>query len=292
MAKQTFTAGQVLTASEMNSLQANDFNLSVTTQTDNYTLVTADKGTREVANKATAITFTVPSATFAAGDTVEIHNIGAGTLTLSGSGVTINSADVLTVAQWQGGTLYFTSASAAIWFPRAKTVSAGGLVYLTGTSFSAVSSVSFPNNTFTSTYRNYRVILTITDNSTDDTTLAMRLRASGTDDATGYYGALFGVNYAADTFRVSRANNATSFPLGNMRTTVGFDQAYTFDVINPQQATTTQWMGNGTPYFASDNGGATFGGVENSATQFDAMSFIPGAGTITGTYRVYGYADS
>ena len=64
MAKQTFTSGQTLLASQMNSLQANDYNWTVTTQTANYTLQAADKGTREVMNMSSAGTVTVPNAVF------------------------------------------------------------------------------------------------------------------------------------------------------------------------------------------------------------------------------------
>lgn len=121
MAKQTFTSGQTLTASQMTTLQQNDWNWSTSVQTGNYTLVAADAGTREIANAGTAITFTVPNNTFTAGDVVEIHNIGAGTLTLAaGTGVTLNTAGSLTVAQWQNGTLYATSTSAFIWMPRSN----------------------------------------------------------------------------------------------------------------------------------------------------------------------------
>ena len=46
MAIQDFTAGQILTAAQMDALQANDYNQTVSTKTDNYVLVAADKGTR------------------------------------------------------------------------------------------------------------------------------------------------------------------------------------------------------------------------------------------------------
>jgi len=52
-----------------------------------------------------------------------VHNINTGVLTIAaGAGVTLNGADVLTVAQYQSGTIFFTSASSAIFFPTAKTV--------------------------------------------------------------------------------------------------------------------------------------------------------------------------
>ncbi|NBS94355.1 MAG: hypothetical protein EBT27_11670 [Betaproteobacteria bacterium] len=75
MAKQSFSSGQTLTAQQMNDLQTNDFNLSVSTQTANYTLQAADKGTREVMNMSSAGTVTVPNSTFNAGDAVWVHSI-------------------------------------------------------------------------------------------------------------------------------------------------------------------------------------------------------------------------
>ena len=119
MAKQTFTTGQVLTAAQMTTLQTNDFNMSVSTQTANYTLAAADKGTREVMNMSAAGTVTVPNSTFDAGDAVWLHSIGAGTISVvAGAGLTLNSSagTAPTLAQWEGGVVYFTSASAAIFF--------------------------------------------------------------------------------------------------------------------------------------------------------------------------------
>lgn len=109
-----FTAGQVLTAAQLNSISE----LVTNTQTGDYTLAATDAGDRVIANKATAITFTVPNSVFTASQVVHIHNIGAGTLTIAaGAGATVNGANTLLVQQYQGGTLFFTSASSSIWFP-------------------------------------------------------------------------------------------------------------------------------------------------------------------------------
>ena len=114
MAIQDFTAGQILTAAQMDALQANDYNQTVSTKTDSYVLVAADKGTRLVMNSATAKTFTVNSGLFAAGDTLFIQNIGVGTATITAGTATVTTASSLALGTWAGGTLYFTSASAAI----------------------------------------------------------------------------------------------------------------------------------------------------------------------------------
>lgn len=117
MSKQTFTAGQVLTAAEMNSLQENDYNWTVSTKTASYTLAAGDEGTRIVMDSASATTITVDDAIFAAGDVVWIHNIGAGTCTVTAGTATVSTVGDLALAQYAGGHLYFTSASAAIFFP-------------------------------------------------------------------------------------------------------------------------------------------------------------------------------
>jgi len=90
--------------------------LTVSTKTDNYTLVAGDKNTRIVMNAATAKTITVNDSIFSAGDVVWIHNIGAGTCTITAGTATVTTSSSLALAQWGGGTLYFTSASAAIFF--------------------------------------------------------------------------------------------------------------------------------------------------------------------------------
>jgi hypothetical protein len=127
MAIQDFTAGQILTAAQMDALQANDYNQTVSTKTDDYVLVAADKGTRVVMNSATAKTVTVNSGLFAAGDTLFIQNIGVGTCTITAGTCTVTTASSLALGTWAGGTLYFTSASAAIFF------SGGGATYGTAT---------------------------------------------------------------------------------------------------------------------------------------------------------------
>jgi hypothetical protein len=123
MAIQDFTAGQVLTAAQMDALQANDYNQTVSNKVASYVLVAADKGTRVVMSNAGATTITVNSGLFAAGDTLFIQNIGAGTCTITAGTATVTTASSLALGTWAGGTLYFTSASAAIFF------SGGGATY-------------------------------------------------------------------------------------------------------------------------------------------------------------------
>ena len=124
MAKQTFTTGQVLTAAQMTALQANDYNQTVSAKTASYTLAAADAGTTITMNSATATTITVNTSLFTAGDTLRIANIGAGTCTITAGTATVTTAGTLALVQWAGGMLYFTTASASIFFPDAVADSA------------------------------------------------------------------------------------------------------------------------------------------------------------------------
>ena len=116
MARQTFTAAQVLTAAQMTSLQSNDFNQTVSTKTASYTLVVADAGTKVVMNAgATNTTITVNTSIFTAGDTLTILNIStSGTCTITAGTATVASAGSLALGLNQSGTLYFTSAGVSI----------------------------------------------------------------------------------------------------------------------------------------------------------------------------------
>lgn len=117
MSKQTFTTGQVLTAAQLTSLQQTAMGGgSTTAKTVSYTLVAADAGTVVQMNSASATTITVNTALFSAGDTVQIQNIGAGVSTITAGTATVSTTASLALAQNQGGILYFTSTSAAIFF--------------------------------------------------------------------------------------------------------------------------------------------------------------------------------
>jgi len=117
MAKQSFVTGQVLTAAQLTSLQQTAMSGgAASAKTANYTLVAADAGTAISMTSTSATTITVNTGLFAAGDTVFIQNLGTGNLTITAGTATVNTAGSLILPQYDGGVLYFTSASAAIYF--------------------------------------------------------------------------------------------------------------------------------------------------------------------------------
>jgi hypothetical protein len=117
MAKQTFTTGQVLTAAQMTSLQQTAMlGGDTTAKTTSYVLVAADAGTVVAMNASGATTITVNTGLFAAGDIVTIQNRGSGACTVTAGTATVNTSGSLVLAQYQGGVLYFNSASAAVFY--------------------------------------------------------------------------------------------------------------------------------------------------------------------------------
>ena len=111
MARQTFTAAQVLTAAQMNQLQSSVWSDDVNAQIGtSYTLVLTDAGKQVTMNNASASTLTIPpnaSVAFDVGVRIVVIQLGAGAVTLTaGAGVTISSqATSLVMAQYQVATL-------------------------------------------------------------------------------------------------------------------------------------------------------------------------------------------
>jgi hypothetical protein len=99
----------------MTTLQANDYNQTVSAKVASYVLVAADAGTRITMSNASATTVTVNTALFTAGDTLTITNIGAGVCTITAGTATVSTAGSLALNQYDSGTLYFTSTGVSIW---------------------------------------------------------------------------------------------------------------------------------------------------------------------------------
>ena len=107
MTIQTFVAGQTLTASQMNTLQASDFNHTRNVQSGaSYTLVATDVGKLIEFTNNGSIVFTIPpnsSIAFNVGDRIDVLLASTGDVTVTpGSGVTVNAeGGLLTISsQW------------------------------------------------------------------------------------------------------------------------------------------------------------------------------------------------
>ena len=163
-----------------------------------------------------------------------------------------------------------------------------GLVFIAGATFSSVTSVSLPNDTFTAAYRNYRVILE-SDNPPGNIGLRIRMRAAGSDNTTS--------NYVGGT--VTATTGAATFPVGNNNTTAFLiaDAGNTFtilafDVLAPKATAKTKWGGALTGTNGSTTIGGAFAGGFNATTSFDALTIKLDSSSFSGTIRTYGYGDS
>jgi hypothetical protein len=170
---------------------------------------------------------------------------------------------------------------------------AGGLQYVTGASFTTATSFSLPASTFTTTYRNYRIIVNITA-LTADATFTMRMRAAGADSSVASYGTMFTGVTSTGSASNSTGGDQTSWAMGEMDSGI---PAYSLvlDVMSPQIATYT--TGEGAYSTVNTAGTAAIGRsgglLLNNTTQFDSLSFISSvASSMTGVYRVYGYRES
>ena len=80
-----------------------------------YTLQASDAGKLVTLTNAAAITLTVPGNVFTTGQRVDCLVLGAGMVTVVGSGATLNGTPTLVSrAQWSAFTVLFTSATAAV----------------------------------------------------------------------------------------------------------------------------------------------------------------------------------
>jgi hypothetical protein len=161
-----------------------------------------------------------------------------------------------------------------------------GLVLLNTTSFSGVSSQALPAGSFTSTYKNYRVIWRHTQN-TSTGTINLRLRASGTN-ATGTDYSAFGLysGYSAGPTRIN-TTGATAWTL--ITVAAGNIGTYVIDILGPQVANQTIGFLDSFSTSAGDWVPVTI--QHGQSISYDSIDFFPTAGTMTGQVSVYGYNE-
>jgi hypothetical protein len=169
--------------------------------------------------------------------------------------------------------------------------SASGLTFITGATFSSAASVSFATGTFSATYKAYKVVFVI-ESGTIGAVLSSRFRTSGTDNSSAnYYGRFYGIQANGTEVSVG-GGGITSQACGIIEYTNNAP-FFTFDISNPYASVRTDFAGSAV--FCVSGGSNAFGamaGFYNSTTSFDSMSFILASGSMSGYYKVYGYANS
>jgi len=176
---------------------------------------------------------------------------------------------------------YYTGAAWATVGP----ASAGALVFINATSFTSQTTVSMAAGTFTSTYKNYLVILDHQPGGSGGAAITYRFNVAGSPQTGANYQGSKSFISSAGTQTLTGASSATSLPMGQSGGTTG--GGGTMTVYNPVSATT---MTDVSGTFAAQGIGS-FGGTYEVNEAHDGLTFIF-ATSSTGFYRVYGLADS
>jgi len=162
-----------------------------------------------------------------------------------------------------------------------------GMVLLNTTTFSAVSAISLTADTFTTTYNNYRLHITLTAKSASDA-LNIRLRAAGAD-ATGSNYLRSGYEAKVGTFANISSAAGTLWDLGSIASATANRTLWAFDIANIKLAQATVFTGSAAVQDPTAFSLYGYSLLHDSATAYDSLTIYPTTGTITGSVSVYGY---
>lgn len=170
------------------------------------------------------------------------------------------------------------------------TANPGGLEFINTLTLSSVTSGAI-DSVFTSSYLNYRLIIS-SGAASANTSLLIQMRSGGSAYTTAdqRYG-LLGINMASGSADNANSATQTGIYIGNVGTTAGRHLA-TVDVVNPQQAVFTTF--NIQTAFLDVGGylSRAGGGIVPTNTQYDGFQIIAtGGATVTTTCRIYGYKN-
>ena len=138
---------------------------------------------------------------------------------------------------------------------------------------------------FSSTYKNYRVLLNVTNKSAS-IRVDMKYIVGTTATSTNYYQPGIGSDYTFNnTLYYQRSNADTQF--FGIASSALLSQS--IDIYNPNKAALT--MHHGTLVDANFGFPYMVGGSQNSSTQFTGFQLFTSSGTATVEYQVFGYRD-
>jgi hypothetical protein len=280
MAKQTFTTGQVLTAAQMTSLQQTAMlGGAASAKTASYTLVAADAGTAISMSNASATTITVNTALFAAGDTVQITNLGAGVCTITAGTATVNSSASLALAQYESGTLDFTSTSAAIFIKGAGAAPAGG-----GMTLLSTTTLSGTTTTISSINQTYKSLVAYIYGVNLDTSGTFGIKPNNTSNVNAI------TNYAEGSSAYAIATNGGNISTPGTMVANNVLNAFTLQIDNYANSTNYKpFEYYGEYKWSSWTTAMIQGGAYLSNTAISSLVFTnSGGGFTTGTVLLYG----
>jgi len=282
MAKQTFTTGQVLTAAQMTSLQQTAMlGGAASAKTASYTLVAADAGTAISMSNASATTITVNTALFAEGDTVQITNLGAGVCTITAGTATVNTSATLALAQYESGTLDFSSTSSAVFIKAAGATTSGMTLVQTLT----LSGASATSSSIAGTYKHLFVVVKGATGSTN-TDFYLRMNS---DSGANYFRNVITTS-GTTTISAGVTSAQTELKLNDIGTATGASQRVrgNFWVVRytdtDETFVTAQFLG-----YEGSQKATVINGVYDNSAAITTITLGVAAGTLSaGTAYIYG----
>lgn len=162
-----------------------------------------------------------------------------------------------------------------------------GLVHIDTFSGTGVSAANF-DDVFTSDFDAFRVVIRLRAMPNN---LSMRLRVGGvTSTSANYNWVMHGISSTGAALS-SSTSSTTTFVIQhtNIASTVS-RQGCVFDILYPNAADVTTYMGNAQSYNSGGNYWTyNIGGANVSASAYDGFTIFPSSGTINHTTSIYGY---
>lgn len=169
---------------------------------------------------------------------------------------------------------------------RAADMNAVGLWKVASGTLSLTTTPSNVTGVFSSTYKNYRVLFSITTRSTTSR-VDMKYLVGTTPTSSGYYQGGLGCSYAADTVIYFQRSSNDAQLFGQQ---VSGSSFWTMEIATPNISTLST-LHTGT---FSDRNSAfaySFGGEHIGLTAFTGFQLFTSTGTATVEYQVFGYRD-
>ena len=165
----------------------------------------------------------------------------------------------------------------------------GGLVHIHTEDVTSATSYVTINNVFSSEYSSYRIVMNSMETATSGF-IKFQPTSSGTpESSSNYFWSYDGSRHNATTF-VTSGSNDTSFIFSTGRNT-GIYGGGVLDLFDINAAKRTAFVSNVNVGEPSYYNRFSAGGVLDTTGQYDGLKIFHVSSTLTGTIRIYGYAN-
>jgi hypothetical protein len=168
------------------------------------------------------------------------------------------------------------------------TASAGALTKITSATFSAVANTGTTfDGVFTSTYKNYVVIVSNLKSTVANVACSIQLRVGSTTKAANYYGAGYKLDFGGNLYKVLQSAG-TGAEFGILTTTNSTSFNFTLSNVGNSSESGTMY---GTGYSGQEAATSWGGWLSLDAATYTGFILTPASSTISGTVAVYGLAN-